>query len=846
MSTELRAKREALESLWRQGLSGSTLLKKQTALVDDFIRNRFSNGRGGHKDIALLALGGYGRGELFPFSDIDLMLLYAPAAEKNLTQVTESVFYPLWDAGLEVGHGVRTVKQCLQDAKEDAFFQIALLDARYLSGSVGLFENLQKKFREKFIDGQRRQFLTNMGRLRVERLERFGMHSYLLEPNIKEGRGGLRDCQSMLWSAKVLFGMNTLVDLEQAGLVSKDEAEKFENAWDNLIRIRNRLHYVSARKNDQLYFENQEDMAEAFGYKECNGLLGVERFMREVYSNMHAIALTADMFFEHAHETIGHPPIPSDDRELRPGISVRRGRIHLSNKELLAQQPKMIMKLFSLSAKTGNPLHYWSRRLVTSHLHRIDDTFRTSATMAKAFMEILLEAVEPHSVLSEMLDTGFLAAYIPEFNDIASLAQHDVYHVYTVDRHLLQTVAELRRLQDTEPLFKEIKSPHILFLAALLHDIGKGKKADHSKYGADLAGALANRLGFNEKETELLAFLVQHHLFLMGTAMRRDLEDESLIVSCAQSAGDADRLAMLYLLTIADARATGPTVWSEWKAALVLELYLRIANLLENPEMEEVDAAQGAEWMRTKVAALLHGNSEIIVNDLPEDYLLSYPPETVSQHVSLRKELVEKLAVVHPGTTENFWSLTIISRDRTGLLAKICGILALYNLEVIGAHISTWPDGTVVDVFDVVPMVEIDYDAVDWRSLEKDLNHALDSQISLSHRLGRKFSRRMATKHIGLQPKPQVVMDNTISHSFTVIELYASNHPKLLYDVTRTLADFGINIFRAKIGTKADQVVDVFYTLDKKDQKISNEEFQEEIRQALIYAAGNTQGCNYD
>jgi len=844
MDVELRAKRDALEYLWRQGLGGEALLHKHSQLIDDYLISCFTNCPEAAEGMSLIALGGYGRKELFPYSDIDLLLLHTPEAENRLEVVTEALFYPLWDAGLEVGHGVRTQDACLADARQDFFFQVALLDARHLTGAPHLFTSLRQAFLRELLAGHRQDFLKNMIQHRNERHHRYGMHSYQLEPHIKESRGGFRDIQAMLWVSHALFGLQELHDIEEAGLISPQEKEAFAQARDFLIKVRNRLHYLSGRKNDQLFFEYQEEMAKAFKYPDTRGSLGVERFMQDTYRHLQTIASTTDLFFEHVDETLGSPRSGTIEHAIEPGITVRLDRLHLTDQALIEKRPYLLMRLFAHAGKTGLEIHHRSRKIITSNLHLINNRVRHSKRMAKAFFDVLENAKDVMGVLSVMLDTGLLTAYIPEFEQIRALAQHDVYHVFTVDRHLLQTVAELKKTSLRKTPFSPVESTHVLALAALLHDIGKGYHEDHAQYGSDLAAGVGKRLGLTEAETACLQFLVEKHLFLTVTAMRRDLEDEAFLRECAHQIQTPERLAMLYLLSIADAKATGPTAWNEWKGALLLEISLKIAHLLERKDTAIPDKSQGAGWMLEQIRTLMGKSFPSDCEILPEEYLLSFTPEEAAHHIRLRTKLSnETQAITEPADHTHFWSVLVVSRDSTGLLAKICGTLALHGLNVIGAQIFTWEDGTVVDVLNVRPAAEQTYAEQDWQALAEDLNLALKNRLGLSHRLVDKF--RTAFRSSGqknVQASPRVVIDNTASEQFTIIEVFANDRPGMLYEITRTLADFEINIHRARIGSDGDQVVDVFYTLDGFGTKINNPSFQKEISRALLHIAENDTG----
>ena len=441
-----------------------------------------------------------------------------------------------------------------------------------------------------------------------------------------------------------------------------------------------------------------------------------------------------------------------------------------------------------------------------------------------------------------MLGTGFLPAYLPEFLPIRALAQHDLYHIFTVDRHLLQTVAEIHRLGVELPeIFANLQNPELLYLAALLHDIGKGQHQDHADFGAGIARQVGTRLGLDQGELDELEFLVAHHLFISHMAQRRDLEDEGLIDYCAKVIGNRQRLDLLYLLSIADAKATGPAAWNEWKMALFQELYLKTRNQLEHDTATTHDLSQASQWMREQVAKLLGKAEQAVVQELTDDYLTNFTPAEIVEHLRLRAELGERRILTVPRDLEDHWEILFISRDRTGLLAKICGTLALHNLNVLGAKIHTWPDGTVVDLIEVSPAYDTDFTSQNWEELERNLNLALASRLGLAHRLADKnrpgYAPRAGRKHRHHQT--QVKIDNLSSEAYTIIEIFADVQPALLYNITRTMADFEINIARALISTRREQLVDVFYVRDAEGNKILEPGDQEELRQALIFAVSS-------
>ncbi|MEA3469257.1 MAG: [protein-PII] uridylyltransferase [Thermodesulfobacteriota bacterium] len=846
--SKLRAQREALERLWKKGLKGQALLSEQSRLVDEFIVDHFNAATGGKgtDSVTLVALGGYGRSELFPYSDIDLLILFREDAKDEMEKVANGVLYPLWDTGLDVGHGVRTVGECLDFAKEDFFFQVAMLDARLLVGSESLFDELLSCYRTDFIEGARDEFVHTMKTFRRERRERFGSHSYLLEPNIKESKGGMRDIQAMLWTAIVVFGLLDFEAIARAGILQEEEKTEFLESWNMLTRVRNRLHYISGRKNDQLYFEQQEEVAAAFDYRNKKGVLGVEHFMRDLYGHLQTIAVITDLFFDHVDDVLGFAGgTGKENRIIEKGIEVRSNRIHLTASENdLAARPYLLMRCFLASAKTGFPVHHRTRKLIRGHLDLITDKLRSSARMSRPFFEILECGENILAVLEVMLETGLLSAYIPEFRLIESLAQHDVYHIYTVDRHLLQSVADLRKaVKSEESVFLSIASPHVLYLATLLHDIGKGAGGDHSRIGAELVGSVGKRLGLDAAECSCLEFVVRYHLFMPENALRRDLNDEAFIRRCAEKIGDTERLAMIYLIAVADSHATGPAAWSDWKGTLLYDMYLKVHPYLQFSAVDDVvrQVGQGVEWLREQVSSLLavEKGVRVAVNDLPTDYLLSFTPEAVAAHVRIHRDnfqVLQQKALVFPQKLQSQWSLLVMCRDRSGLLAKICGVLSLHNLSVLNAQIFTWKDGSAVDVLDVRPGDGVQYEEKDWQAVNDDLNLALNHRLGLGHRLYKKLlpGLKKRKRPAGIS-ETRVMVDNKTSDQFTIVEIYSSDSPGQLYLITQTLADFGINIYRAYIATEVEQLIDVFYVLDSQEKKVADPQFIKELQDGILY-----------
>ena len=857
MAEKLKTQRQALDDLWGRGLSGTSLLKNHSLMADRFVRDCFDalKDREAASQVAIVALGGYGRQELFPFSDIDLMILFTPGYRDQIGSVVDGILYPLWDTGYEVGHGVRTVKESLQQASDDFVFRVAMLDARLLAGSEELFSELVSLYKKEFIEGRRDDFVCRMNRYSAERRKRFGSHGYLLEPNIKESKGGLRDLQSMEWTAKVVFGIDSVAGIVDAGFLLEREGARFELAHNMLVQIRNRLHYISGRKNDQLFFEQQEEMAAAFGYEGDDIGLRVERFMRDVYGHLRTVAVVADLFFDHVNEMLGllgdGPGMA--DKEIEKWIELRRNRIHLvARSEELKAKPYLLMRTFLAYSRTGAPVHHRSKMEITENLGLVASKLRSSPRMAKPFLAILASAAHVLPVLESMLETGLLGVYIPEFARIDALAQHDVYHIYTVDRHSLQAVFELHKIVAEEPeIGRLVERQRSFFLAALLHDIGKNSGRDHSEQGAEIVRAVGQRLCLDEEELDDLSFLVRYHLFIPENALRRDLNDTAFIKRCADTIGSPERLAMLYLLSVADSRATGPSAWSDWKATLMHDMYFKVNAYLAHsdesadmPAMVDKQFEDGVAWMRGQVCLLAEKEQGVRMDiaELSADYLNSFTPGTVLEHLRYHRDhyrVVRQKSLIVAQEHSDHWSVLVMSRDYPGLLAKICGVMILNNLTVVNAEIFTWPDGTVVDVIDVRPSDGLSFAERDWLGLNNDLDRAVNHRLGLGYRLYGKLKNIGGRKReLTGNQEHRVVLNNKESDDFTIVEVHAADVPGQLYSITQALADFGINIHKAFIATEIGQLIDVFYVLDKKGKRIVDEEFKTEVVNGLMHAIG--------
>lgn len=852
MLNRFKEERERLHREWSEGqvTSCAGFTHAYSDVVDEFILSLCGSGWDGvaPEDVAVVALGGYGRQEMFPCSDVDLMVLYSPAAKKKITDVADALFYPLWDSGVELGHGVRTVKESIAHAKEEYFFQVALLDARLLYGSQKLFDKLHKAFQSKFAAGNREGFVRQMKAFRESRLARYGSDAWLLEPHIKDGRGGMRDFQAMLWTGQVVFGLRGLEEFENGGLLLSSERENLANAETFLCRLRCNAHYLSGRKTDLLYFEQQSELAGLLGYTDSDGGRAVELFMADVYGALETIHGAANLFFEHVDDVLGliERSGRAADKVLEKGVEIKGGRIQLTaSQEQVKKKPQLLIRVYLAMARTGLPMHHRTRQLVTRMLPVFGDKERHSPRLAKAFFACMMEAKDVLSVLVTMLETGLLDKIIPEFTRIHRLAQYDLYHIYTVDRHSLQAVSEvhatLTGLQALN-LTEKLAEPKVLYLAALLHDIGKGSGRDHSIEGAGVARDIAKRLNFTPEEVDDLDFLIRYHLFMPESAMRRDLDDPEFIERCAELIGTPDRLAMLYCLSVADSRATGPSAWSDWKATLLEEMYLRVGSVLSGGAVSlgaDRDE-EGVEWLRGQLTEALGDESvRMPVASLSSDYISTFSTGVVISHLRAHRDNYQRIrqrSFVSAEPEEKGWEVLIMAADAHGVLAKICGLLTLHGLSVSRARIFTWEDGTVVDVLDVMPPEGVMPEEVEWDTFSEQLDQVFSHRFPLAEKLYTMLEgarRKTLSKLVG-EVRSRVMIDNTSSDKYSVIEVHAPDLPGQLYRLTQRLADLGLHIHRAYIATEVELLIDVFYVLDTSGNKVTDTALKEKIETMVL------------
>ncbi|MGH2691463.1 MAG: ACT domain-containing protein [Actinomycetota bacterium] len=761
----------------------------------------------------MVALGGYGRRLLCPGSDVDLMVLHAERKGERVRRAAEQVFYPFWDAGIPLGHAVRTVGESLSEAGDRLDVVCSLLDARPVAGDPALVEELGRKLRSN-VAKQRGRWIEGLAADAAARHGGPAACSTSLEPDLKEGSGGLRDIHAVGWIEAIASAAD--------GLVRADERQRLDEAEEFLVRLRSALHLLTGKRPDRLFREHQGDLAPAFGFDATAGLDAADALMRGLFEHGRHVEHVRTLVLERARD-----PGTTSTKTLPPPPT----------------SPEGVMEtLVALARSDTSPPAGWLDALDAADLG--ERPFVWTDGMLSSFLELL--ALGDRGVAGlEVLDRAeLLAGYFPEWAPVRCRPQRDPYHRYTVDVHLARTVANtagrlLARDAADETLdaaAEAVTDRDALLLGAFLHDIGKTGEGRHVMVGERVASEVIERMGVPEATGEVVLFLVREHLLLSETATRRDLSDVNLVLDVAARIGDPERLAMLYLLTVADAEATGPHASTPWRLGLVRELVGRVEHALEG-EMDRELAGELASRME-RLRALLGSEPPAAVDAylarLPRPYLLAVAAEEAAVHFSLLWPSIgsgEVRTTAKEGSRHGTWELTVVAADRPGLLARMAGSLALAGLSILSAQAFTTEDGVAIDLFVVEPAYHGDIDEERWRVVRQTLRKALEGRLSLEYRVREK--RRHYPRPAADVPSEVRVL-NDVSDFATVVEVEAADRLGLLFDLARTFEELHLDVSLAKVGTYGPRVVDTFYVRDLYGEKIEDREHAEEVRRAIL------------
>lgn len=855
--------REEIKAIHRGGAAGTTVVKHITAMTDTLIRKLFRSitrdvaqpGRG-REHLTLTAIGGYGRGELNPHSDIDLMFLYGGKDAARVEDIAQKLLYFLWDMRLDVGYSVRTLQDCVDMASSDLTVRTALLDSRVLAGSRVFSREFEKVMLTQILAKKSDSFIRDKVAELRKRREKYGSSVYLLEPNVKESEGGLRDLHTALWVMKIKYKVKDPKELVVKGVLSEDELASYHEALSYLWRVRNELHFLAGRKNDQLTFEAQTELAAFFGYEDSARTLAVEEFMRDYYLHANRVEHLASSLIarcmrkeEGAFRILGY----FTRRPIGDGFYILKGELVIPDESVVEKEPARLMKIFEYAQKHGVEISVGVKSLIRKNLHLVNDKFRRSREVNQSFFAILRSDKGVPETLRLMHHLEFLNHFIPEFGHIYCKVQHDLYHIYTVDMHSLFAVEEIVKLLRGEhekdlplltSLVRQVDKRELLLLAVLFHDIGKGEGGGHAEKGAAMMPTIARRMGLSKEDSGRLEFLVRQHLLFAHIAQRRDLHDEKMIVQFARQMEKSENLKMLYLLTYADIRAVGTDVWTEWKARLLQELYEKAFNVLERGDFRLEAHSERVKKVKRKVVELL--GDEYPAAAVREElramtirHILSNPAPVIAEHVKILHALepggvLTQVTHVQEG---GYSTYSICTWDIPGLFSMITGVMAANGINILGAQIHTSSNGKVLDILQVnSPQGFIITEERRWNRVDGDLRQILTGKIRVASLVAKRQRPTLLTE----RPKPRfpsrVDIDNEVSSDYTVIDVYTHDKIGLLYRMTSTLTDLGLYIGIAKISTKVDQVADVFYVKDIFGHKITSAERLEEIREKLLAA----------
>ncbi len=822
-----------------------------------------ATGRSDDEDMAIVATGGYGRGMLAPGSDVDLLFLLPYKQTPWVESVAEYILYLLWDLGFKVGHATRTINQCVALAKSDSTIRTSLLDARFILGDANLFATFEHRFRDDVVAGTAREFIAMKMAERDSRHKQTGESRYLVEPNVKDGKGGLRDLHTLHWLSKYVAGGTVGADTVANGTFTEEEAATFRRCRDFLWTVRCHLHFEAGRAEERLSFDLQPILAENLCYREGDGLRAVERFMRHYFLIAKDVGeLTAILCANlEIQQLVTAPRLQrflnplnwATRREIRKTTEFRidDDRINVSDRGVFERDPVNLIRIFHQAEQTGTFFHPEAIRLMRQSVRLVDDKVRGNNEANRIFLELLCSRRSPEISLRRMNEAGVLGRFIPEFGLVVSMMQFNMYHHFTVDEHLVRTVGQLTAIEDGEladelPLSTEIvssiQSRRALYVAAFLHDVGKGRKEDHSIVGAEIAKDVCPRLGLTKAETDTVSWLVREHLTMSDVAQRRDLADPKTIRDFADIVQTPERLKLLLLLTVADIRAVGPGTWNGWKGQLLRELYYETEVVVSGGhtavtrKTREENAKAELRERLGRLSNFADADIENFVEQQYPDYWLKTDCDKQIAHAQLMREAREtgrQLATsfksdAFKGMTE----LAILAPNHPRLLALFAGCCAAAGANIIGAQISSTRDGFALDTF----LLQRDFDdnADENRRTARISDTIVKVLTGEAHLKTLLDQRRMPEPRIhAFTVEPEIVISNVLSDQFTVIEVAGLDRPGLLYDLTSAISDLKLDITSAHITTYGEKAVDVFYVTDLTHKKIVDPNRQKAIRERL-------------
>ncbi|MBI4411866.1 MAG: [protein-PII] uridylyltransferase [Deltaproteobacteria bacterium] len=825
-----------------------------TVLFSHFEKEVVSQLRHSGPRAAVIAQGGYGRQEMNVYSDIDLLFLYPSKKGAYIENLTEKILYLLWDLGLEVGYATRTVSECKKLMLQDTTIMTAILDARYLCGDAGLWEQFQKEVHSVLKSSSVQAKLI---RVKMEeqsaRIEKHGGSVFVLEPNVRDGAGTLRDLHLPRWIAKIQGKEGSYESLLAEGLIHEDEFKSLMTARNFLLRLRNELHFLVEKKVDLLTFHRQEIIAGNMGYKDSEGILGVEKFMQVYYRlayQVHLISNTIIRRLTHKEKGLSEIFRKIKVKSVDDHFRIVDDQIAAVSNDLFENHPSALMRIFHHVQSKGLPIHSETKDIIRGSLYLVDDRFRQDPENCRLFREMMSDYRNLGQMLFAMHEVHFLDEWLPEFKKLRCRVQHDIYHIYTIDTHSIFAVNELSKLfqgayAGSFGLFaealREVSRPFLLTMGLFYHDIGKGEGGNHSVKGAEIADRATKRLGYTPEEQKIVEFLVISHLMMPHLSQRRDLEDQSMIIEFARSMGSVENLNMLFLLTWADIRAVGPEAWTDWKGSLLERLYQKTREVIEKGEFSKEKTYERIE--RVKEALLLKMGEKYPKEDL-QRYLSSMPPRyffAVSESEAERHfQLVEQVSDVNLSSSfrylegEKMHEMILHTLNAPRVFSAVTGVMAANAVNIFGAEVFQRNNGWILLILKITDAQGKPIERPEqFDAIQKSLFDVLSGRVRVDELIARRQLPEYLLKKPVQKAEGKVVIDNDVSAYYTVIDVYAHDRLGLLYDITRTLNRLGCYVEVSKISTKVEQVTDSFYVKDIFGKKIILKDKLTEIKKAL-------------
>ena len=861
----LAVARDYLRARHAAGDSGRDVNRAHSDLIDALVRRLFelseaqylNEGAEGPSEFCVVAVGGYARREMSIHSDVDLLCLYRDHVTPYVKAVAERLQTWLWDAQVTLGGAVRTLDDTIKLARGDSTVATSLLAPRFLAGSGMLFHQFTRMVQERLLD-RPEAFIQGLSEATSARHMRYGESLYLLQPNVKEGAGGLRDYHAAWWAMQAaLPGARNRSDLLHQGLLTHQEMSGMVEALDFLWRIRNEMHLFVGRKHDQMSFDLQEHLAQAFGYEgEGSEGLPVEGLMRDYYRHARNVLNSSSLVMEQCLARVAKPR-RRRVRDVEDGLRVTDGQLEIPHGLQLRRNPLLLLRAFAVAQRHDVPLTRKARRLIRENLDLIDDAYRSDPAAVGILFDILRAERRVTRTLLAMNEVGLLARFLPEWDHIVNRWQHVMYHTYTVDVHSIFLVEELRRLWKGDfekelpsltQLVRDEDDLVPLILGCLLHDIGKGFGGDHSPKGAALARTCLERLGADEELIDTVVFLVREHLVMSHIAQRRDLSDPRLVLEFARTVGSRSRLRLLYLLTVVDIRASSKKAWTEWKGSLLQELFEKTSELLETgaDDMERamklferrVETRRAAATEELRGEKIPEAAIEEYFDLIPQRYFISHTPTQIARHARVATEHRKDRLFTH-GIKEmrgDFTEFIVYTRDAHGLYSNVSGVLSAHNMNILGAHVYTTRDGMALEVYRVATPPGDDHSRkIAWQEFLASLERVLKGEVTVAELLRRRG------RPIGISaPAPRapeaVEISNEESDFYTIVDVLANDRIGLLHDLTRVIAEHGYEVYISKAGKVLDQISDTFYLKDSDGRKISDEGAIDALRRDLLAA----------